>query len=41
MIIHVDKAAKPGPKPELRGGTGTAGPLFQLPGDEKEKENKE
>jgi small subunit ribosomal protein S1 len=27
---------KPEPKKELRGGTGTAGPLFQLPGDEKE-----
>ena len=25
---------KPEPKRDLRGGTGTAGPLFQLPGDE-------
>src|SRR5436853_893610 len=35
----VDKG-KPEPKKELRGGTGTAGPLFQMPGEEN-KENKE
>jgi small subunit ribosomal protein S1 len=30
-------AAKPEPKRELRGGTGTAGPLIQMPGDEEKK----
>jgi hypothetical protein len=30
------KGKKEEPKRELRGGTGTAGPLFQLPGQEGE-----
>ena len=36
-----DKGGKPEPKKELRGGTGIAGPLFQLPPGEEAKENKE
>jgi hypothetical protein len=34
------KAAAKEPKKELRGGTGTAGPLFQLPGEAAEAEEK-
>ena len=34
VTVRTMTDGKPEPKRDLRGGTGTAGPLFQLPGDE-------